>query len=159
MTRERHPMRRRQFISASAAALGGAAVASPASAHGDVEHADVTVKSYDGTSIAATVSEPPADDRHPDGHPAVLTTHGYGGTRADLSGRATRYARNDYVALAYDSRGFGESEGTSGFDGPEEVRDATVTVPVDSEIDEPLEPAPRLDDAPTGKSGDSTPAN
>lgn len=115
-------------MGAVGSALGATTLAPVAAADDTVERTDVMVESFDGTEIAATVYEPTADARHSAGHPAVFMTHGYGGTRAGLSGRATRYAQQGYVTLAYDSRGFGESGGTSGFNGPKEVRDAQALI-------------------------------
>jgi predicted acyl esterase len=112
---------RRGFLATTAIVAGSLAYGAPAAADA-VAETDVRVESSDGRYIAATVYEPA--EPHADGHPAVVMTHGYGGTRSGLSGRATRYAANGYVALAYDSRGFGESEGTSSFNGPQEVTDA-----------------------------------
>lgn len=126
MTREYDALGRRRFLAASATAVGSLAVASGTSAAAEVETTDIRVESSDGKEIAATVYEPATI--HPSGNPAVMMTHGYGGTRAGLSGRATRYAENGYVALAYDSRGFGDSEGTSGFNGPKEMQDASALV-------------------------------
>jgi len=51
-------------------------------------------------------------------------THGWGGTRADREPLAELYASNGYVVLTYDSRGFGDSGGEVGVDGPNEVGDA-----------------------------------
>jgi predicted acyl esterase len=118
-------MERRGFLTKAGLAAGGLLGASaPASAARSVSATDVEISSWDGATVAATVFRP-ADERQ---HPAVLMTHGYGGTRADLAGRAERYAHNGYVTLAYDSRGFGDSGGVSGFDGPKEVADALVLV-------------------------------
>jgi ABC-2 type transport system ATP-binding protein len=121
-------MQRRHFLATGAAVLGaglvgpGAATAARPTEERQVTTEDVRIDSVAGAEIAATVYEPA--EPHPSGEPAVLMTHGYGGTRAGLAGKATRYAKAGYVAMAYDSRGFGESDGTSGFNGPKEVADA-----------------------------------
>jgi len=86
---------------------------------------DVQIDSeYDGTTItiAATVYEPTADGPHP----AILGTHGWGGDRGnvDLGG----FASNGYVGLAFDSRGFGESGGSSTIAGEAELADAQTLV-------------------------------
>ncbi|TSD14198.1 hypothetical protein DP107_08045 [Haloglomus irregulare] len=78
------------------------------------------IESEDGTTIVATLYEPDADGERA----AVLTTHGWGGTRADREPLARFYASHGYVVLAYDSRGFGESGGRVDVDGPNEVADA-----------------------------------
>lgn len=80
----------------------------------------VEIESFDGTTIVATLYEPDADGERA----AVLTTHGWGGTRADREPLARFYASHGYVVLAYDSRGFGESGGQVDVDGPNEVGDA-----------------------------------
>ena len=98
--------------------MAGTASAAAAS----VTTRDERIETWDRKELAATVHEPPGDERVP----AVLMTHGYGGTRADVSREATRYAENGYLVVGYDSRGFGESEGVSGFDGPKEVRDVSA---------------------------------
>lgn len=81
---------------------------------------DVTIESFDGTEIEATVYEPDAEGPHP----AVLTTHGWGMSKEFLECTAATYADNGYVVLAYDSRGFGGSDGEVQVNGPNEVGDA-----------------------------------
>ncbi|WP_276278962.1 CocE/NonD family hydrolase [Halorussus caseinilyticus] len=117
---------RRGFLKTTGAAAGTVAVgATPASA-GSYTTTDLTISSHDGTSLAATLYEP--DDGQ--AHEAVLMTHGWGSNRK--SGRVTEkaklYASNGYVVLTYDSRGFGESGGEVGLDGPKEVDDASTLV-------------------------------
>ncbi|PSP43835.1 hypothetical protein BRC68_05145 [Halobacteriales archaeon QH_6_64_20] len=80
----------------------------------------LTIESFDGTTIEASLYEPNTDDPRP----AILMTHGWGGTRADREPLAELYASNGYVVLTYDSRGFGDSGGEVGVDGPNEVGDA-----------------------------------
>lgn len=80
----------------------------------------VEIESDDGTTIVATLYEPDADGERA----AVLTTHGWGGSRSDREPLARFYASHGYVVLAYDSRGFGESGGAVGVNGPNEVSDA-----------------------------------
>lgn len=115
----------------------------------------VEIESFDGTTLVGSVYEPAGSrERSSVGEsPAVLLTHGWGGDRMDERPvrLAERYARNGYVVLVYDSRGFGESDGTVGLDGPNEVRDASVliswlgrrsTVQTDDPIDD--RPNPRV---------------
>ncbi|WP_144240234.1 alpha/beta hydrolase family protein [Natrinema altunense] len=85
---------------------------------------DVTVESFDGTELAATVYEP--DPEGP--HPAVLMTHGWGLSRDLLRCTAGMYADNGYVALTYDSRGYGDSDGEVGVNGPNEVGDTSTLI-------------------------------
>lgn len=85
---------------------------------------DVTIESFDGTEIAGTVYEPDAAGPHP----AVLTTHGWGMSKAFLRCTAAMYADNGYVVLAYDSRGYGDSGGEVQVNGPKEVSDARALI-------------------------------
>ncbi|MDY7082783.1 MAG: CocE/NonD family hydrolase, partial [Halobacteria archaeon] len=80
--------------------------------------------SWDGTPIAATVYEPNTEERLP----AVLMTHGWGMRNDMVSCHAERYATNGYVALAYDSRGFGQSGGVVGLNGPKEQKDVSALI-------------------------------
>ncbi|MGV1007719.1 MAG: CocE/NonD family hydrolase [Dermatophilaceae bacterium] len=58
-------------------------------------------------------------------HPAVLLAHGFGGSKADLLGRARDLAARGFVAVAYSARGFGQSGGRIHLDDPAyEVADA-----------------------------------
>jgi predicted acyl esterase len=84
------------------------------------------ITSWDGSDIAADLYVPDVEEPHP----SMLITHGWGGDKR--SGTVTRladlYASNGYVVLAYDSRGFGESDGEASVDGPKETRDASALV-------------------------------
>lgn len=117
---------RRQFL----ALVGGTTLAvagRKASAAGEFTKRHVAVDSFDGTEIAATLYEPPDDNPHP----AMLMTHGYGLNRTTsplVRTRAEMYARNGYVTLAYDSRGFGGSGGQVNVNGPKEVKDAQTLI-------------------------------
>lgn len=113
-------MNRRQFLAGLGVGTAGAMATVPAAA--DLEYAveDVRIESFDGTEIAATLYEP----TEPGQYPVVLGTHGWGGSRRSSIGHD--YAPRGYVVLSYDSRGFGESEGEVGVDGPNEVRDVSA---------------------------------
>jgi predicted acyl esterase len=71
------------------------------------------IESFDGTELDTTFYEPAADGPHP----AVLMTHGWGRNKTDLQPLASVYASNDFVVLAYTSRGFGQGESTDGSGG------------------------------------------
>jgi ABC-2 type transport system ATP-binding protein len=114
-------MRRRRLLKAGLSGALLAAGSRPAAAEG-VTTTGERIETWDGKELAATVYDPPGDEQVP----AVLMTHGYGGTKADVSREATRYAENGYLVVGYDSRGFGDSEGVSGFNGPKEVRDVSA---------------------------------
>ncbi|HRW19544.1 MAG TPA: alpha/beta fold hydrolase [Dermatophilaceae bacterium] len=61
--------------------------------------------------------------------PAVLLAHGFGGSRADLDGRARELAAAGYVVLGYTARGFGLSGGRIHLDDPDfEIADARALV-------------------------------
>ena len=64
------------------------------------------IEPFDGTELAATFYEPSTDGPHP----AILTTHGWGGNKSDPQPLAEVYASNGFVALGYTSRGFGQGE-------------------------------------------------
>jgi len=85
---------------------------------------DVEIESFDGAMIAATVYVPDEDGPHP----SVLMTHGWSASREFVDCLAGNYASNGYVTLAYDSRGFGESDGEVGVDGPNEIKDVSVLI-------------------------------
>lgn len=94
---------RRTFLTVA----GGTALAgvggTVAAEEDDFTTTAVTIDSFDGTEIAATLYE--SGDSSND-HPAMLLTHGYGRNRETVRSRAEMYAQNGYVTLAYDSRGF-----------------------------------------------------
>jgi ABC-2 type transport system ATP-binding protein len=124
---------RRRFLASMGVAAGVGAgalstVSNPVAAQeqsdGDFTTERVEIESFDGTTIVATLYDPGVSEPQP----AVLMTHGWGGTRQDRDPQASLYASNDYVALAYDSRGFGESGGEVSSTGPNEQRDAAALV-------------------------------
>jgi predicted acyl esterase len=127
--------RRRFLASVGLAAGAGAlsAVSNPVAAQEGGSGSDsgggftterVEIESFDGTTIVATLYDPGREEPQP----AVLMTHGWGGTRQDREPQASLYASNGYVALAYDSRGFGESGGQVSSTGPNEQQDAAALV-------------------------------
>lgn len=118
-------MHRRTFGKLAGSVAAGAIGVDAVAASESVETFDpVEIESWDGTTIVGTLFVPPGDGPHP----AVVATHGYGGDRTSAATVARRYAEHGYVALAYASRGFGDSGGESGFDGPKEVADTFVLI-------------------------------
>lgn len=134
MTRRRTVPRTRKPL---AAALGAAlavpllaaapAVAAPGAAQSAVD-GQVTVTALKFTvraggrscAVDADLYRPAGVDRaHP--APAVLTTNGFGGNKADGStaGTAKAFAARGYVALAYSGLGFGKSGCPISLDDPE----------------------------------------
>jgi predicted acyl esterase len=119
-------MDRRTFtkLAGGVAATAGLGVGTASADSSFTKHDRVEIESWDGTTIVGTLFVPASEDPHP----AVVATHGYGGTRSDAANVARRYAENGYVALGYASRGFGDSGGESGFDGPKEVADTLAII-------------------------------
>ena len=64
----------------------------------------------EGTRIAAEIFTP-ADKAPPAGFPAVLLCHGWGGLKDHLALYARQFAQHGFVALVFDYRGWGESDG------------------------------------------------
>jgi ABC-2 type transport system ATP-binding protein len=86
---------------------------------------DIIVESADGTPIVATLMLPAgASAESP--VPAVMGTHGWGGSRSrSPSGLTARLIDEGYAILTWDSRGFGESGGEANVGAPGfEVEDA-----------------------------------
>lgn len=118
---------RRQLLrSAGVAAAGLTLGAGTASAGSGVSTTDYTISSWDGTDLGATLYTP--GERGP--NPTVLMTHGWGAFRQSplTAGKAWHYAKNGYNVLTYDSRGFGESDGTVGLDGRRETKDGQALI-------------------------------
>lgn len=90
---------------------------------GAVSRQDVTIRSADGTPLAATLTLP--DGAAPaGGWPAVIFMHGLGGNRSSTLAVAQAMGIGDrYAVLAYDARGHGQSGGLIGIDGPKEIAD------------------------------------
>jgi predicted acyl esterase len=84
----------------------------------------VEIDSFDGTTLVATVYEPTAEGPHP----AILATHGWASSRIGAEDIGSAYASREYVALIYDSRGFGESGGEVTLTGENEERDARALI-------------------------------
>ncbi|MBW3086869.1 Vitamin B12 import ATP-binding protein BtuD [Austwickia sp. TVS 96-490-7B] len=59
------------------------------------------------TSLDVAVYSPGGSERRP----AVVITHGFGGSREDVDAQAREIAGHGYVAMAYSARGFGRSGG------------------------------------------------
>jgi ABC-2 type transport system ATP-binding protein len=59
--------------------------------------------------------------------PAVLLAHGYGSSKAGVTGQARKLAQRGYVVLTWSARGFGGSGGQLHLDSPDyEVKDAKL---------------------------------
>jgi ABC-2 type transport system ATP-binding protein len=90
---------------------------------------DIVVRSPDGTPIVATLMLPDGASAE-NQVPAVIGTHGWGGSRATSpSGLAARLLDRGYAILTWDSRGFGESGGEANVGAPGfEVEDAKALI-------------------------------
>ncbi len=123
---------RRRFLKGAtttllAAGTLGTSVTSAAAADGDGYHTTTRrIGTWDGKELATRLYVPAGENDVGVPYPAVLITHGYGGDKeGGIPARMGRtYAQHGYVVLTYDSRGFGESDGEVGVDGPKEVKDA-----------------------------------
>lgn len=82
----------------------------------------VAVESWDGTTLVADLYDPPTEAARP----AVVYGHGSAGNRENVAERAESVARQGYVVLAPDFRGFNDSGGESTINGPTEVGDFFV---------------------------------
>lgn len=86
----------------------------------------VEIESFDGTTIVASLYKPAEQATHP----AILMTHGWGGSREGQGEKelAAYYAANGYVVLVYDSRGFGDSEGKVASTDEQHQKDASQLI-------------------------------
>jgi pimeloyl-ACP methyl ester carboxylesterase len=80
----------------------------------------VTISGADGTPLVGSLYTP-ATGTPP--YPAIVLFHGIGGNRQDLDFVAQRFVGN-FVVLAVDARGHGDSGGFVSIDGPNEIADA-----------------------------------
>ncbi|GAB2777728.1 alpha/beta fold hydrolase [Nocardioides salsibiostraticola] len=70
-------------------------------------------------------------------HPAVLLTHGFGGSKDDVVDQATDLADAGYVVLTYSARGFGASDGLVHVADPDyEIADSRALIDVLAERDD-----------------------
>ena len=53
--------------------------------------------------------------------PAIVMSHGWGGTKEHLRRYAPRFAQRGFVVLAFDYRGWGESDGRLVVDGASDI--------------------------------------
>lgn len=86
------------------------------------------IRSFDGTPIVATLMLPPgASAKRP--VPAILETHGWGGSRVRTPGAWEQpLLDRGYAILTWDSRGFGDSGGEASPGGPAEIGDASALI-------------------------------
>lgn len=115
---ERNHTRKRFPLSLALAGILAVAAAGPLAAAGelmDVEGYPTLVRKpveiwSDGTRLAGDVFYPKATAEG-EKLPAIVLCHGWGGTKAHLNrGIAPRFAEAGYLVLAFDYRGWGESD-------------------------------------------------
>ena len=76
-----------------------------------VNRIETSLTMSDGVSVAISLFVP--DGAVPEeGFPAILSAHGFGGSRTGNAARARRYADSGYVALTWSVRGQGGPVGT-----------------------------------------------
>jgi ABC-2 type transport system ATP-binding protein len=122
-------MRKRSTLGVIAAAIAIAAFA-PAASASTVSDGQVAI-SFDGTPIVYTLFTPDgasASNRVP----AVLMTHGWGGSRqTTATGFVEKLLANGYAVLTWDQRGFGQSGGQAEVDSEQwEGRDVSALIDV-----------------------------
>ncbi len=83
----------------------------------------------EGTRLAGDLYAP-RDLAADETRPTIIMSHGWGGTKALLANVASRLAAEDYLVLAFDYRGWGESDGKLVVQGdmPDRDADGIVTV-------------------------------
>ena len=96
----------------------------------------------EGTRLAADLYTP-SSPKPEGGYPAILLCHGWGGLKDHLAHYAGKFARAGYVAMTFDYRGWGESDGRviATRDAPRllEAGETTLTVRVLREIVDPVD--------------------
>ena len=112
----------------------------------------LTIQSADGTALSAVVYEPLASEALPDGSeptfPAVIFVHGFGFSKemwlcppmgepgqpalpddpCPFENLLQRFAEAGFIAIAYDTRGFGRSEAQVTVVGPAELADLDAVI-------------------------------
>lgn len=96
----------------------------------------------EGSRLAADIFAPD-DLRSNQRYPAILLCHGWGGLKSGLARHVLRFAEHGFVALAFDYRGWGESDGRiiSSANGPtlKQAGAQTLEVRVAREIVDPID--------------------
>lgn len=110
----------------------------------------------DGTRLAGDLTYP----KDAEGNlPCIVLCHGWGGTKQHLNAQiAPRFAQAGYVVLAFDYRGWGESNSRLVFEGdmpePNEKGEVTVTARAVRQIVDPLDQQEDIDAAITFVEGE-----
>ncbi|MFE9681755.1 alpha/beta fold hydrolase [Streptomyces sp. NPDC006285] len=91
-----------------------------------VHRADRVLPTGDGVRIDTSYFTTGAGAGDQDRRPAVLLTHGFGGSKEDVREQAQDLARDGYAVLTWSSRSFGRSTGRIGLNDPKgEVADVS----------------------------------
>ncbi len=113
----------------------------PAGAAGDaadhaVRHPDLMLPMGDSTRLAVATWTP---DGAFDLRPTVILIHGWGGSKSTYDDIAPILAGDGFNVVAYDTRGFGASEGRATVAGPREIADLkqVITWTIDAGLAEP----------------------
>ncbi|MFD7402556.1 CocE/NonD family hydrolase [Streptomyces sp. NPDC059866] len=120
-------LRRPRRIVAAAAAVVALAGAGTWTAVADddapaVRRADRVMAMGDGVRLDTSYFTSGSDGRRP----AVLLAHGFGGSKDDVRQQAEDLASDGYAVLTWSARGFGDSTGKIGLNGPDvEVADVS----------------------------------
>lgn len=96
------------LIAAALVAIAPDAMAQRPRVPDGVSHRAVDIWS-EGTRMAGDLYRPDDGDTRP--RPAIVMSHGWGGTKAGLVRNAVKFAAAGFVVLAFDYRGWGESDG------------------------------------------------
>src|SRR5262245_21081196 len=127
------PSRALALLIAGALAIPAVSLAQPAARPfappDDVEFRKAQITS-EGTRMAAEVFAPKSA---PEGRklPTIILCHGWGGLARSLRPEAIAFARAGYLAIAFDYRGWGDSEGRLVRTGPPPAERAKGPVTVE----------------------------
>lgn len=106
----------------------------------DVPQEPVRFHTSPGHELAGVIYRPPTGERPEGGWPGIVLCQGFGGFKEGTPPTlAAHLARNGYLVLSFDYRGFGESEGPRGrldpFGQVQDVRDAMSLLEFHPEVD------------------------
>jgi dienelactone hydrolase len=100
---------------ATIAALAALVLGAPSAPAAEIEHRRADIIS-DGVRVNAHLFHPAAAAGEP--LPVIIMSHGWGGTAAGLESQASAFAQAGYYVIAFDYRGWGESDARTILSGP-----------------------------------------
>lgn len=128
-----------KFAAAALAAI--LVIGHPAANAVDLEHRRADIVS-DGVRLGARLFHPKSPGKP---LPVIVMSHGWGGTAAGLESQAAAFARAGYFVVAFDYRGWGDSDARLVRDGPAPQQGAdghlTAAVREVREVIDPMEQA------------------